>query len=125
MLATASKYTDVRAAGRPAVPNVIVRGKRVDRLSVREFVERELKEGRMFHRYIEREKATSDRRIRAVAAKRYGARANSKSEHQWIASIPAREYFRWLAVDKDFWKDDANLRSLRRSNDDLRHCIKV
>ncbi len=125
MLATASKYTDVRAAGKPAVPNVIFKGKRFDRLSVREFVERELKEGRLLQRYIEREKATSEKRIRAVAQKRFGARANSKSEHQWIASIPAREYFRWLAVDKDFWKDDANLRSLRRSNDDLRHCIKV
>ena len=127
MLATATKYTDVRTAGKPAVPNVIVRQqKRRDaKLTMREFVQRELREGRLLHDYIRRERAQSVKRIRALAKQKFGLKPNPKSEYQWLASIPAREYFRWLQEDKDFWRDDSNLRSLRRDNDDLRHCIKI
>lgn len=82
---------------------------------------RELREGGRLHEYIRREKALSTRRMRAVARQMHGRRQNAKSDLRLLAAIPAREFHRWRAVDKHFWEDDSNLRSLRRDNPDA--CI--
>jgi hypothetical protein len=102
------------------VPAILV-PKKGAKLNLDELFWRELKEGGQLHEYIRREKATSDRRLRAVARRQHGYRSNPKSDLRLIAAVPAREYHRWKAEDPHFWEDDANLRSFRRSNPDA--CI--
>jgi len=79
---------------------------------------RELKEGGRLHRYLAREKATSDRRLRAVARRMHGVKRNLRADTEIKAVVPAREFFRWKATDPDFWADDKNLKSYRRDNPD-------
>jgi hypothetical protein len=81
---------------------------------------RELRSGGELDDYCRREKAQTARRYRDVARATDGFKQNNKSEFKRVADIPARDYFRWLAEDPDFWRDDANLRSLRRDNPDAR-----
>ena len=134
LLVQGSKYGDVRAAARqgsPPVsqckaaaprgrgPNIIVRNRKPVKVNSREWLFRELREGGQLHRYLAREKALTEREIRRTARYAHGMRANPKSDFELLASIPARLYHRWRAVDPDFWLDDANLKSLKRDNPDL------
>ncbi|MBK8001725.1 MAG: hypothetical protein IPK15_24230 [Verrucomicrobia bacterium] len=80
---------------------------------------RELKDGGELNTYLRREKAQTAARYRAVARANHGKKPNYKSELHRRADIPLRDYFRWLAVDPDFWKDDKNLKSLKRDNPDV------
>lgn len=79
---------------------------------------RELREGGRLKAYLDREKATSTRRMRSVARRQAGFRQSAKSDLRLLAAVPAREYHRWRGEDPDFWKDNSNLRSWRRSNPD-------
>jgi hypothetical protein len=133
VIVEASKYSDVRRAGRqqpraadtsgrrqgppPSAPAILV-PKHEALVNWDEWLWRELREGGRLHAYLAREKATSARRLRAVARRMNGFRQNAKSEHRLIAAIPAREFHRWKKEDPHFWEDDANLRSFRRDNPD-------
>lgn len=79
---------------------------------------REIKEGGMLSEYLRRERHTSTRRMRAIKRRMMGIKPNAKSDIQLKAAVPAREFFRWRAEDKDFWADDANLKSWKRDNPD-------
>jgi hypothetical protein len=79
---------------------------------------KELRSGCLLN-YLLRERAKSPQRIRAVARRNHGFRQNPKSDMQFRASIPAREFFRWKQQDPDFFSDDSNLRSLKRDNPEL------
>lgn len=134
MLIQATNYTDVRAAAAQAglartssTPHVrVARPKRID---PRAWIERELRTGGYFDRYVRREKAQLPRQIRRVAQQFHGAKRRWKDlpkeakEGDWELqyAIPARLYFRWLAQDPDFFRDPANLKALRRDNPEL--CI--
>jgi hypothetical protein len=76
-------------------------------------------------RYIEAEKARSPLRARAVGRQMQNFSVRRQATNSWDwelkAAIPAREFFRWKKEDPDFWRDDSNLRSLKRDNPDL--CI--
>jgi len=85
-----------------------------------EWMWRELREGGYLQRYLAREKAMAKVRQRAVGRRMEGWRQNNKSDLELKAAIPAREFFRWKAVDKDFWRDESNLRSLKRDNPELK-----
>ncbi len=78
----------------------------------------ELREGGVLKEYLRRERFLSPVRHRAVAQRMNGFQQNLKSEFKRLADVPAREYFRWKAVDPHFWEDDKNLRSYRRDNPD-------
>jgi hypothetical protein len=90
------------------------------KLAFEAWLAREMKDGGFLQRYLEREKAQTTARIRAVAKRTEGFKQSSKTDFRVLAQVPAREYFRWRKVDPDFWKDDGNLRSLRRDNADMR-----
>ena len=133
MIVEASKYADVRGAGRqqprathtsgrrsgsPSGAPAILVPKHEALVNWDEWLWRELREGGYLHAYIAREKATSARRLRSVAKQMNGFRQNNQSEHRLLAAIPAREFHRWKKEDPHFWEDDANLRSFRRDNPD-------
>lgn len=80
---------------------------------------KELREGGMLFDYLRRERALSARRIRQVARKMHKVQRNLKSDFELKAAVPAREFFRWKAEDKDFWRDDKNLKSLKRDNPEM------
>jgi hypothetical protein len=80
---------------------------------------KEMREGGYLHQYIARERATGRQRIRSVAREMHGFKQNSKSDMRLLASVPAREYFRWKEEDPHFWDDNSNLKSLRRDNPEM------
>jgi len=84
-----------------------------------EWMWREMREGGYLKQYLARERHTSRKRIRRVAKAMHGFKQNNHSEHQLKAAVPMREFFRWKAEDNDFWRDDSNLRSLKRDNPDM------
>ena len=84
-----------------------------------EYFWREMREGGLLHNYIQRERARSKDRIRAVAERFWKRVQNTKSEHRLLAAVPAREFFRWQQEDPHFWEDDKNLKSLKRDNPDM------
>lgn len=90
-----------------------------------EWMWKELRGGGFLMRYIEAEKAQSAQRARRVARQMRNVSVQRQATNTWDwelkAAIPAREFFRWKAMDPDFWRDDNNLRSLKRDNPDL--CI--
>jgi hypothetical protein len=149
MLVDATKYTDVRAAARrspspgprptrasrehrgthapspgprrsstPGAPAILVPLKPKTR-TIAEWMERELREGGRLHEYLRVERAMTERRWRKVRARMEGFRNNPKSEWKLLAAVPRRDFHRWQQTDPDFWRDDANLRSLRRDNPDM------
>lgn len=79
---------------------------------------RELKTGGELNEYMRVEKARTPERYRGVAKKNVQFKQNNKSDIRKLADIPVRDYFRWLREDPDFWKDNKNLRSLKRDNPD-------
>jgi hypothetical protein len=83
----------------------------------------ELKTGGELNEYLRREKAQTTARYRAVARKNAGFKQNNRSEIRKVAEVPLRDYFRWLREDPDFFRDDKNLRSLKRDNPDV--CVYV
>ena len=135
MIATAGKYTDVRQAAhtgeRPAFAGrtgsrrpvtgapAIVSPNRKKLINMREWFWKELRDGRILNKYLSRERARVDHDIRNVARKVHGTRPNSRSDMELLATIPARLFHRWRQEDPDFWKDDANLKRLKRDNPDL------
>lgn len=84
-----------------------------------EWMERELRQGGMLHEYLRVERALTERRWRRIRAKYQSFRQNNRSEWRLIAAVPARDFHRWQQTDPDFWRDDSNLRSLRRDNPDM------
>jgi hypothetical protein len=82
---------------------------------------RELRTGGELNEYLRVEKARTTQRYRRVARAAQDFKQNNKSEVRKVAEVPARDYFRWLREDPDFWKDNKNLRSLKRDNPDA--CI--
>lgn len=81
---------------------------------------KELRTGGELANYCEREKHETPKRYRAVARKMDGFKQNNKSDIRRVADIPARDYFRWIKEDPDFFHDDKNLKSLRRDNPDVK-----
>lgn len=74
------------------------------------------KEGGYYQRYLEQEKATSQRRLEKVARRFRGHRQNNRSDLQRLAVVPAREYFRWQQHDSTFWDDPKNIKDFVRDN---------
>ena len=109
-IVAASKYT--------RVPQILVKGPKQP--TFEEWFAKEIKEGGFLDEYLRREKALSEKRMRAVAMRTHGFKQNNKSDMRRIADVPAREYQRWLNVDPHFWDDNSNLKSWRRSNPDAR-----
>lgn len=137
MIEAAGKYGSVSGKGkagavlahRPGPPgspdkaafNIVVR--RAARLRPDDFLQwwaREVKSGGELHEYCRREKARTSERYRAVARATDGYKQNNKSEFRRVADVPARDYFRWLKEDPNFWDDDKNLKSLKRDTPDAR-----
>ena len=78
---------------------------------------KELREGGCLHRYLQIKRHQTRDRWEAVGKARAGFRQNPKSDLQLMASIPAYDYFRWLGLDRYFFRDPKNLRALKRDND--------
>lgn len=142
MLVSANQYTDVRAAASVAARTPLRAGKngtqgtqRTDAArmqilvkkarargyrTIQEWAEAEMRAGGELDTYLRRERHQGVERQRAVARRMDGFRQNNQSEHQLVAAIPAREFFRWKREDPDFFCDDKNLKSLKRDNPDMR-----
>jgi hypothetical protein len=123
-LIPATAYTPVRAAtpkAARAVPHVVVKKPKPDI----QWLEKELRTGGMFDRYVEAERHKIDGAIRNVARRWYGYKPsfnNAKCKDLEVrveAAIPARLYHRMIQMDPDFWKDPANLRRLKADNPDM------
>lgn len=80
---------------------------------------RELREGGYLNHYLKRERHRHKENVRRVAKRYVDYKPNPKSDWQLLAAVPARLYHRWSKVDRDFWRDDSNLRSLKRDNPEL------
>lgn len=87
--------------------------------------ERQCRTGGLIHQVLEHERHTQEQAIRRAARDHGSKRPNAKSDFKLVAQVPARLFQRWKKVDKHFWMDDNNLRSLRRDNDSLRPLIHV
>lgn len=98
--------------------NVLV-PKRGALIGLRDILWRELREGGMFHRYLEREKAGRTARARAVAKAFSGCRPNPKNDMPLSFAVPMRDAIRLLQMDPHFFDDDWNLRYLKRQEPDL------
>ncbi len=145
MLATATKYTDVRAPAartspaaplnpqlstlnRPFIPKTfaVQMAKRTPKgEDIRSFMEREFRHGGLLREYLRREQALADKRRQAVAQRAHTLRPNAKSDWKLLAHVDARDFQRWKQKDRHFWMDDANLRSLKRDNPFYAHTIHV
>ena len=154
MLAQATRYTDVRAVARGAVPRpssrpratspargggrahvsspgpstsprqaapaiLVPRFRSSGGDSIPDWMHRELREGGRLHEYLRVERALAERRWRRVSSRFSGYKPNAKSEWKLLAAVPPRDFHRWQKTDPDFWRDDSNLRSLRRDNPDM------
>lgn len=141
MITAASKYAPARSGGpchpapasRAAVPgsglapgaaafNILVQRKarELGPNSFQAWLHREMKSGGALHEMMRVEKARTAERYRAVARKVHPFQQNNKSELRRVADIPARDYFRWLKEDPDFFSDNKNLKSLKRDNPDVK-----
>lgn len=87
--------------------------------------ERELRTGGLIQQHLERERHLQEQSIRRVAREQQGIRPNPRSDFKLLARVPANLFMRWKQVDPDFWRYDANLKSLRRDNDSLKPLIHV
>lgn len=114
-----SRGSQTGRTGRTGEAPAILVPNRKQMLNWGEFMWRELREGGVLKRYLEKERATSLRRQRAVAQKWVGFKQNTKSDMELVAAIPGREYQRWKAEDKHFFEDDKNLKSLKRDNPEM------
>lgn len=103
---------------KPQAPAILVPTRKGRGLSFPEWFQRELREGGYLQEYLRREKAMTQRRYRCVRAMYDNYRHNGRSDWKLLAAVPARDFHRWKKEDPDFWRDDANLRSLRRDNPD-------
>jgi hypothetical protein len=83
-----------------------------------DWVWQELREGGRLRRYLNVERHTTGHRWRSIARARAGFQQNNKSDVRLRASVPALDYFRFAKMDKHFWEDPANLKSLKRDNPD-------
>lgn len=87
-------------------------------VGLEEYFWRELREGGVLHEYLRREKGRTRERYRQVARATRDFKQNNKSDMRVKAQIPLRDFMRWRRIDPDFWRDDKNLRSLKRDNED-------
>lgn len=128
MIQQANKYASARAgecsfsparSGQPVSPQILIPrlGKEI---RFDEWYWKELREGGILQRYMAREKWNTTKRYRAVAKSVHEFKQNNKSDLRRTMDIPARDYYRWKAVDKHFWEDRANLKSLKRDNPDAK-----
>lgn len=101
------------------VPQVLVRRHR-RALAWRDWFYRELKDGGHLQTYLARERARTAERYRRVARATRQFKQNARSDLRVLAQVPARDFLRWRKTDPDFWSDNANLRSLRRDNPDVK-----
>lgn len=106
-----------RRSSTPVAPAILVRQPKAG--SLEEWMYRELREGGRIHEYLRAEKVLAEKRWRRIRRAMEGVRQNNRSDWRLIAAIPPRDFHRWQQTDPDFWRDDANLRSLRRSNPDM------
>ena len=115
-----SKYGSARAeAGAPICakrPDIAVLSKQI---SFWDWWNRELKDGGFLQRYLEREKALSFKRLRAVARRTWKRECNKKSDFRLRCVLPAREFFRLRAMDRHFFEDDTNIKNLVRDNPEV------
>jgi hypothetical protein len=126
MVTPASKYADVRRAGartpaRPAsrrAPTILI-PKPHQALNWGEWMWSELREGGMLQRMFAQEKHTCARRWQEASRRlqAYCAKQNAQSDYELKAMVPLRDFIRWHNTDPDFWKDDKNLKRLKRDND--------
>lgn len=107
------------ASPRLSAPAILIPKHRGAGASLPEWFDRELRSGGMLHEYLRVEKAMTERRWRRIKAHYSGHRPNARSDWKLLAAVPARDFHRWKREDPDFWRDDANLRSLRRDNPDM------
>jgi len=136
MIEAAGKYSPIRRGGHPppvrsgaalvdssptgAAFNIIAgRAKEMEPDDFLLWWRNELKTGGELSEYMRVEKARTSERYRAVAKKNEGFKQNNRSDVRKVAEVPLRDYFRWLREDPDFWKDDKNLKSLKRDNPDV------
>ena len=109
-----------RAAPSPAVLNIVnKRAKAMTPAAFQEWMFKACRPGGELHEYERRERARTSERYRAVARQQHGFQQNNKSDLRRVADIPARDYFRWLREDPDFFHDNKNLKSLKRDNSDV------
>lgn len=150
MLAEATKYTPVESARQAARPAPMPPAQRAAvrndlthmfglhtgqsrELSLTEWIAHEARSGGRVHLVFERRRQQINTIVRRAAvnhwheqqATQHLPRAKRKSDQEVreIFSVPPELYFQWQRVDPDFWSDVANLKSLRRDNDDLRQLI--
>jgi hypothetical protein len=135
MIVAASKYSAVpvvkkqapRAPQSPRAPQVVVKRPSVAMSSQQwlDWFHSELRSGRSLDQYFQMKKAKIQQEIRECARKNWGRKQNNRSELEWEMEVPSSLYHYWKFQDPHFWEDKANLKSLRRDNDDLTHCIKT
>lgn len=85
-----------------------------------EWLWREFKSGGYLHAYLEREKAQTGQRLRAVARANHKFEQNRKSDLRLKMVVPAREFLRWQQEDPHFWDDPSNLKSFQRDNPEVK-----
>jgi hypothetical protein len=123
VIEAAGKYTQItrnaERGTRNGGLNIVVKERQVKPLDAWGAICKEFKDGGHFSEYVRMEKATAAQRYRGLAKKMHGFEQNNKSEFRRLADIPARDYYRWLREDPDFWNDNKNLKSLRRDNPDV------
>lgn len=99
------------------IPNILVK-RHQDKLKLQDWFHRELKEGNSMHEYLRVVRAQSDQRFRALAKARHGWQQDNKSGMRLIAQIPLQDYANHKYSDPHFFRDNGNLKSLKRDTPD-------
>lgn len=81
---------------------------------------KELHWGKFVNEYFAFEKIEYLKRTRGITDKYKNHEQSNKSEMRLDAVIDPRMYFRWLAEDPNFWKDQKNVDKFCKQNPELR-----
>ncbi len=109
----------IQAGKYASIPQLLIK-KHHSMPSLRELVFKELKEGGSLRAYYDRKKAQTAERYRAVARATQHFKQNNKVDGRVLAHVPMFDFLMWHRKDKDFWKDNDNLKSLKRDTEDAK-----
>jgi hypothetical protein len=84
--------------------------------SIPDYVERQLRNGGLFHEMYRREKATTRTRMERASAGYRNYQRKRGSELNLRAVVDSRTWMRWYLTDPHFWDDPENIRRFVRDN---------
>lgn len=109
------KYAEVP---KPRTPHIRVAAKKLP--GMREWVEKAIKPGGPLYKYYQFKRNQTDAAMRAVAIRTKDFKQNNEVDARVLAHVPLWTYIMCRKMDPNFWRDNSNLKSIKRDNPDAR-----